>query len=40
MFYHIFEMVEGENGKPDWKLVQENVLKDHVDTYAAQCTMS
>lgn len=38
--YHIFEMVEGENGKPDWKLVQENVLKDHVDSYAAQCPMS
>lgn len=38
--YHVFEMVKGSDGRPDWKLIKEKVLEQHVDSYAAQCPMS
>lgn len=38
--YHIFEIAEGEDGKPEWELVEKSILKDHVDSYAKQCPMS
>lgn len=35
--YHAFQMVNGAAGKPELKLIAENVLKSHVDAYVAQC---
>ncbi|KRB99485.1 ABC transporter substrate-binding protein [Hydrogenophaga sp. Root209] len=37
--YHVFQMVAGAAGKPEFKLVAENVLKSHADSYVAQCPL-
>ena len=37
--YHVFQMVTGAAGKPEFKLVAENVLKSHADAYVAQCPL-
>jgi branched-chain amino acid transport system substrate-binding protein len=35
--YHIFQVVKGSAGKPEFKLLAADVLKDHSDAYADQC---
>jgi branched-chain amino acid transport system substrate-binding protein len=35
--YHVFQMVNGAAGKPEFKLIAENVLKSHADAYVGQC---
>jgi len=37
--YHVFEIVAGDQGKPEFTLVAENVLQDQADQYADQCPM-
>jgi branched-chain amino acid transport system substrate-binding protein len=37
--YHIYQIVRGSSGKPEFKLVAENVLKSHADAYAAACPL-
>lgn len=37
--YHIFQIVKGKADKPEFKLIEADVLKDHADAYAAQCSM-
>ncbi len=38
--YHIFKVVKNEGGKVGFEMVEPNVLKDHVDPYAKDCSMS
>lgn len=38
--YHIFKLEKGADGKPEFKMVQEGVLRDYGDRYAADCKMS
>jgi branched-chain amino acid transport system substrate-binding protein len=35
--YHIYQVVKGPVGKPEFKLLAADVLKDHSDAYAEQC---
>jgi branched-chain amino acid transport system substrate-binding protein len=35
--YHVFQVATGATGKPEFKVVAENVLTAHADAYAAQC---
>lgn len=35
--YHIYQVVAGTGGKPEFKLLAADVLKEHVDPYAAKC---
>ncbi len=37
--YHIFKLQAGADGKPEFKMVQEGVLRDYGDRYAAECKM-
>lgn len=36
--YHIFQVAKGASGKPEFKLLAADVLKDHSDVYAEQCS--
>lgn len=38
--YHIFKLEAGAEGKPEFKMVQEGVLRDYGDRFAAECKMS
>lgn len=38
--YHIYQIVKGTSGKPEFKLTNADVLKNHSDAYAAQCGMN
>lgn len=35
--YHVFEVAKGAAGKPEFRLLAENVLQSHADAYASQC---
>ncbi|KQW55953.1 ABC transporter substrate-binding protein [Variovorax sp. Root411] len=35
--YHVFEIAKGAAGKPEFRLLAENVLQSHADAYASQC---
>jgi branched-chain amino acid transport system substrate-binding protein len=35
--YHVFEIAKGTAGKPEFRLLAENVLQSHADAYASQC---
>lgn len=35
--YHVFQLAKGASGKPEYKLVAQDVLKSHADAYAVQC---
>jgi branched-chain amino acid transport system substrate-binding protein len=35
--YHIYQVVKGASGKPEFKLLAADVLKAHTDAYAGQC---
>ncbi|VCU69629.1 Aliphatic amidase expression-regulating protein [Pigmentiphaga humi] len=35
--YHIYKVVEGKGGKPEFQIMVRNVLADHEDAYAKDC---
>lgn len=35
--YHIFQIVKGAGGKPEFKVLAANVFKDHADAYSSLC---
>ncbi len=37
--YHIFQLQAGADGKPEFKMVREGVLRNYGDRYAAECKM-
>ncbi|MDX3895226.1 ABC transporter substrate-binding protein [Pusillimonas sp.] len=38
--YHLFEIVKGDKGKAEFKMLAKDVLKDQPDSYASECAMS
>ncbi|AXF05635.1 ABC transporter substrate-binding protein [Paraburkholderia hospita] len=37
--YSIYQVIKDNSGKPDFRLLQANVLKDQSDAYVQQCTL-
>jgi len=35
--YHVFQIAKSASGKPEFRLLAENVLTSHADAYVAQC---
>lgn len=38
--YHVFEIVKGDDGKAQFKMIAKDVLKNQPDSYAKECAMS
>lgn len=38
--YHVFEIVKGDEGKAEFKMLAKDVLKNQPDSFASQCAMS
>lgn len=38
--YHVFEIVKGDEGKAEFKMLAKDVLKNEPDSYADECAMS
>ncbi|MFT4193521.1 hypothetical protein [Ottowia sp.] len=35
--YHVYKVVKGGSGKPEFEMLANGVLKGHADAYATQC---
>ncbi|WP_397475223.1 ABC transporter substrate-binding protein [Pusillimonas sp.] len=38
--YHVFQIVKGDDGKAQFKMIAKDVLKNQADSYADECAMS